>query len=64
MGNISKLIKRMQKTKQEFDEQMNKHIQELGKIRQVVKYNYIPKENIPRSFWDKPKYCHNCGGKF
>ena len=61
MGNISKLLKKMKKTKKEFDEQMNKHIQELDKIRQVVKYNYVPRDY---PYGNKtPNFCKNCGGK-
>lgn len=40
MGNIHRLLTRMKRTKQEFDEQMNQHIKDLDKIRQIVKYNY------------------------
>jgi len=54
MGNLSKLIKEMKKFKRYTDEELNKQIASLDKIRQIIKYN-------PQVF--QPNFCRFCGKK-
>ena len=57
MGNFSKLIKKMHKTKKEFDDKMNEHIREMDKIRAIIKYNST------NAWVNKQNFCQHCGGK-
>ena len=59
MGNLSKLIKKMHKTKLEFDENMNEHLKELSKIRGIIKSQNLSiyNQNLKQNF------CQHCGSK-
>jgi hypothetical protein len=77
MGLISRLIRKMQKTKREFDDKMNLHIKELDKIRAIVKSQQTKQVNqiaccdelvsYPRNSDGSNKvktadnFCRNCG---
>ena len=52
MGSIHKLLKNIEKTRRTINELLKNHIQDLDKIRAIIKYNQ-PIKN----------YCPNCGGR-
>lgn len=74
MGNISKLIKEMKKFKKYTDEELNKQIASLDKIRNIIKYNPQTKltsnkeESLKGTLSVKDKtadinFCKYCGAK-